>query len=215
MKLIEELQKYLQEAKAKPDFMDVDKDGDKTEPFKKAVKDKEVDEAAKPDYLDMDGDGDKKEPMKKAVKDKELEEANVTGNLDGGEGPVKTPHAFGKSEDENDNAEVFDYKKSKSSEKHFESMYKKMISTMEDLHEISYRDYKKDPTSTPQQKVNRGIMEVNKMLGEMEKIVNNNLRLKTEMGVQSGHFWKATGRRFAKINERMLRVANRLKELSQ
>lgn len=26
---------------------------------------------AKPDYLDMDGDGDKKEPMKKAVKDKE------------------------------------------------------------------------------------------------------------------------------------------------
>jgi len=86
---------------------------------------------------------------------------------------------------------------------------------MEDLHEVSYRDFKKDPTSTPQQKVNRGIMEVNKMLSEMEKIVNNNLRLKTEMGVQSGHFWKATGNRFAKINERMLRVAHRLKELSQ
>jgi len=28
-------------------------------------------EAAKPDYIDIDGDGDKKEPMKKAVKDKE------------------------------------------------------------------------------------------------------------------------------------------------
>ena len=26
---------------------------------------------AKPDYIDIDGDGDKKEPMKKAVKDKE------------------------------------------------------------------------------------------------------------------------------------------------
>ena len=57
-------------------------------------------------------------------------------------------------------------------------------------------------------------MEVNKMLGNMEKIVNNNLRLKTEMGVQSGHFWKSTGKRFAKINERMLRIAHRLKELS-
>ena len=83
------------------------------------------------------------------------------------------------------------------------------------MNETSYRDFKKDPTSTPQQKVNRGIMEVNKMLGQMERIVNNNLRLKTEMGVQSDHFWKATGKRFSKINERMIRIANRLKELSQ
>ena len=30
-------------------------------------------EAAKPDFLDMDKDGDKKEPMKKAVKDKDEE----------------------------------------------------------------------------------------------------------------------------------------------
>ena len=122
--------------------------------------------------------------------------------------------AIGK-EDEKNNAEVFDYKKSSASQRHFESAYKKMMTTMEGLNEVSYRDFKKDPTSTPQQKVNRGIMEVNRMLAEMEKIVTNNLRLKTEMGVQSGHFWKATGRRFAKINERMLRVANRLKELSQ
>jgi hypothetical protein len=171
-------------------------------------------EKSKPDYLDIDGDGDKKEPMKKAAKDEELDEANVTGNMDGGEGPVKTPHAFGRKEDEKDNAEVFDYKKTKTADKHFESTYKKMMATMEELQEVSYRDYKKDPTSTPQQKVNRGIMEVNKMLAEMEKIVTNNLRLKTEMGVQSGHFWKATGKRFAKINERMLRVAHRLKELS-
>ena len=90
-----------------------------------------------------------------------------------------------------------------------------MIHETGQLNETSYRDYKKDPTSTPQQKVNRGIMEVNKMLGNMEKVVNNNLRLKTEMGVQSDHFWKATGSRFAKINERMVRIANRLKELSQ
>ena len=59
--------------KAKPDFLDKDKDGDKKEPFKKAVKDagKKVEEAkkAKPDFLDKDKDGDKKEPFKKAVKD--------------------------------------------------------------------------------------------------------------------------------------------------
>jgi hypothetical protein len=78
---------------AKPDFLDLDKDGDKKEPMKKAVADKggdkkagkkgmtdkqakyfgkkeSVEEASKPDFLDMDKDGDKKEPMKKAVKDK-------------------------------------------------------------------------------------------------------------------------------------------------
>ena len=171
------------------------------------------------DDIDNDGDVDKsdsylknrRKTVSKAIKNEDLDEANVTGNVDG----FETPHAFGKKEDENDNAEVFDYKKSGISDKHFESTYKRMMKELEALNEVSYRDYKKDPTSTPQQKVNRGINEVNKMLGAMEKIVNNNLRLKTEMGVQSNHFWKSTGKRFAKINERMTRIANRLKELSQ
>ena len=57
-------------AGAKPDFLDMDKDGDKKEPMKKAVADKKVKEGKKPDFLDMDKDGDKKEPMKKAVADK-------------------------------------------------------------------------------------------------------------------------------------------------
>jgi len=72
---------------AKPDFLDMDKDGDKKEPMKKAVADKKaapkkgvnpfakVKEGAKPDFLDMDKDGNKKEPMKKAVADKKIKEA--------------------------------------------------------------------------------------------------------------------------------------------
>ena len=181
------------------------------------MKRKPMMKGSKPDFLDLDGDGNKKEPMKKAAKDKEedLDEGNVTSNLDGGEGPPKTPYAFGKKEDEKDNAEKLGMKKIATTDRHFESAYKKMMATMEGLNEISYRDFKKDPTSTPQQKVNRGIMEVNKMLAEMEKIVHNNLRLKTEMGVQSNHFWQTTGKRFLKINERMIRIANKLKELSQ
>jgi hypothetical protein len=45
---------------------------------KKADKKKKMEEGAKPDFLDMDKDGDKKEPMKKAVKDKEVKEAFPT-----------------------------------------------------------------------------------------------------------------------------------------
>ena len=83
--------KHVKKAKgSKPDFLDMDKDGDKKEPMKKAVadkkagpkkgvnpfakKDEKVKEGAKPDFLDMDDDGDKKEPMKKAVKDKKVSE---------------------------------------------------------------------------------------------------------------------------------------------
>ena len=146
------------------------------------------------------------------TEDDELDEANVTANIDGGEGPPKTPFAFGDDSEKSKKKQKKNATNSTGFAMVKDSMYKKMMNLM---NETSYRDYKKDPTSTPQQKVNRGIAEVNKMLGAMEKIVANNIRLKTEMGVNSSHFWKSTGNRFAKINERMTRIANRLKELSQ
>lgn len=75
VKLLKEIAPHRQKAVkegAKPDFMDVDKDGDKKESMKKALQDKKtkVKEAAKPDFLDVDKDGDKKETMKKALQDK-------------------------------------------------------------------------------------------------------------------------------------------------
>ena len=42
--------------------------------FKKLRAGKKVKEGAKPDFLDFDKDGDKKEPMKKAIKDKKVKE---------------------------------------------------------------------------------------------------------------------------------------------
>jgi len=80
---IDEMQEFYEIAKqrkeermeaknSKPDFLDLDGDGNKKESMKKAAKDKEeTKEGAKPDFLDLDGDGDKEESMKKASKDKE------------------------------------------------------------------------------------------------------------------------------------------------
>ena len=154
----------------------------------------------------------------------EIAEANVTANLDGGAGPMRTPRAFGRKEDERGSAEKLGMKKSKKTNKHFRKMesrlsYKTMMAEMYGVGEVnesvSYRDYKKDPKASPQQKVNKGIAEINTMLAEIERMVQNNVRLKQEMGVNSSHFWKATGKRFAKINERMTRISNRLRELSK
>ena len=152
--------------------------------------------------------------------EEELDEMSTTASVPG----YQTPYAFTGKKDKYEkrrkkSAETStDNKIAKKTKKHTatnESAFKRIMNQMNGLNEIAYRDYKKDPTSTPQQKVNRGIMQINKMLGEMERVVNNNIKLKTEMGVQSNHFWKATGKRFSKINERMIRIANRLKELSQ
>lgn len=97
------------------------------------------------------------------------------------------------------------------------SSYKSMMSEMYGVQNeaVSYRDYKRDETASPAHKVNKGIQEVNAMLAEIEKIVHNNIRLKTEMGVNSSQFWKKTSGRINKINERIVRISNKLKELSK
>ena len=79
--------------------------------------------------------------------------------------------------------------------------------------EASYRDYKRDDSMKAHQKVNNSIKEINRLMWEITKIVNQNSKLKTEMGVHNGQYWKSTQRRFGKISERMLKVARQLKEL--
>ncbi len=150
----------------------------------------------------------------------ELDETNVTANLDGGEGPPKTPFAFSGDRDidkekEEDNAEnSTGYKIVKKAPKKIfvgnmgESLYKKT------MNELTYKDYKRDESSTPKKKVNIAIKEINRKLYEIERIVKQNNKLKTEMGVSSDGYWKSTKSRFNKIGERMLYIGRQLKELA-
>jgi hypothetical protein len=49
---------------------------------------------------------------------------------------------------------------------------------------------------------------------EIERLVNQNLKLKKEMRVNNNEFWKSTQGRMYKISERLIRIANQLKELN-
>jgi methyl-accepting chemotaxis protein len=82
------------------------------------------------------------------------------------------------------------------------------------IKEIAYNDYKKDPVATPKQKINSSINYINKGLKEIEKVVNHNVRLKQEMGVDNNIYWKSSRENLAKISERLLRVSKQLKELA-
>ena len=80
-----------------------------------------------------------KEIIRELIK-KELEESSVTGNIDGGEGPPKTPYAFGKNR-----------KKDKKKEDEISTNstgYTK-------VNEGKYHDYRNDDTMTPKQKIGR------------------------------------------------------------
>lgn len=156
---------------------------------------------------------------KDTLQEEDIDEANVTGNMDGGAGPIKTPNAFAKSEDEDDldtdHIEVLGYKKAKKSKMNTESKtMKKLEDKLERIIEATYRDYKKDDSMKAHQKVNKSIKEINRMMYEVEKIVNQNTKLKSEMGVSNEQYWQSTQKRFSKISERMLKVARSLKELS-
>lgn len=145
----------------------------------------------------------------------DMNEANVTGNLDGGAGPPRTPYAFRKAgDDEKDEPKSYGYTKAKKT-----NLYTKKLESFENkmerkINEISYKDYKRDESMKDYQKINDSIKKINSMMFKMERIVNQNVKLKKESGVNNGQYWKSTQNRFEKISERMITVAQRLKELS-
>ena len=149
----------------------------------------------------------------------ELEEMSVTGNLDGGEGPPKTPFAFGKGRNM-DKKKTKDISTSSTGftkvDEQPKTIYKGNIgeSTCKKvMSEMNYRDYKKDESMNAKQKVNNSIKEVNRKLYEIERIIHQNNKLKTEMGVTSESYWKSTRAKFGKISERMVRVGHAMRTL--
>ena len=83
-----------------------------------------------------------------------------------------------------------------------------------DLNEVSYSDFKRNTESSPRQKIAKGISQVGKMIKEIEKIVNHNFRLKTELDMNSGTFMKSTNKRIHELGARLKQIENKLREFS-
>ena len=97
--------------------------------------------------------------------EEEIEEISVTG---GGEA-YNTKYAFGDLDDED--VEKSGYKKVKESK--FKTFAKASF-----LNEISYKDYKNNSDFSAKQKVNKSIKEVSSKLFRIERIINQNIKLK-------------------------------------
>jgi len=127
----------------------------------------------------------------------ELDEASVTGAIDGGEGPPRTPYAFsgGRKKDKD--------KKKKITQA---AGYSKVT-------EGKYHDYRNDETKTPKQKIGRSMREVRDSLSQLEGLVKMNVRLKNELNVNSQSYWKNTHKALHKISERLVKLANKVGQL--
>ena len=131
--------------------------------------------------------------------EEEIEEISVTG---GGEA-YNTKYAFGDLDDED--IEKSGYKKVKESK--FKTFAKASF-----LNEISYKDYKNNSDFWAKQKVNKSIKEVSSKLFRIERIINQNIKLKTEEGIDNKQYWKSTRKNLYKISERMMRISEKLRK---
>ena len=82
------------------------------------------------------------------------------------------------------------------------------------MDEVSYRDFKRNTESSPRQKIAKGISQVGNMIKEIEKIINHNFRLKTELDMNSGTFMKSTNKRIHELGAHLKRLENKLREFS-
>ena len=190
----EKSKKYNEEAK--PDFLDLDKDGDKEEPMKQAA-------AQANEATDQEVENEKEilklKQQQAALDEDELDEQNVTGNLDGGAGPPRTPYAFGKKKRKYTYASVS------------EAMDQKYAAMIESYSKFATGN----PKLTPSQTVNGTIKEVAKKLQEIEQLVRYTSRLKTESGIAGSSYGKSTHSALRKISERLLKISERVRSLGE
>jgi len=103
--------------------------------------------------------------------------------------------------------------------KHYETLLKaekalvqlmQLFKTKEMLGEGRYHDWRNDESMTPKQKIGVSVREVRDALNELDKRIKMNLRLKTELNVDSRSYWKNTHKALNKISERLVKLANKV-----
>ena len=162
------------------------------------------------EYKDAGGGWRKEEgtePLDTVDEYDEVDEMNTTASA-GGE--YQTPYAFASKKKKKKNMIPKYYEPAI-----VEQLLSRMSDTIKKLDEISYKDFKNDPSSTFKQKINTGIKEVSKQLYEIESTVNRLSKLKTEIGADQQIFLKQTFQRFNKISERLLRLENKIREIGK
>jgi hypothetical protein len=134
-----------------------------------------------------------KERIRSMIREKMMKEMNVTGNVAG----YQTPYAFDKPGSEK--------KKAKQQAD---------LTGYTPVNENRWLELKNEEVPA-NVKINRGISNINKQLAEMEKFLNWYGRLKQENGVTNETFWKRTNKNIYSIKERLMKLEQKIRKISE
>jgi hypothetical protein len=124
-------------------------------------------------------------------------------------GPYNTPYSFGKPENEKKKGKRFaDLTGYTNVDENIASKYSVVVT------ENRWVELKRED-STPTQKIGKGISNINKQLAEMEKFLNWYGRIKLESGISNENFWKRTNTNIYKIKERLIKLEQHIRKISQ
>ena len=132
--------------------------------------------------------------------EEELDEHNTTANADG----YQTPFAFsgkGKKDRRKQIAKQGGYKVVG------EAKVKRPVNRWLEL--------KNDQSRSPNQKLAMGLKELKYQLAEVEKFFNWYNKIKTMNELSKDTYWKRTNRHIYNVKERLINIANSIKELDQ
>ena len=144
--------------------------------------------------------------LREIEEESNIHEMNTTGNIEG----YQTPYAFSDKDEEDhkddikSRAEVFDYKTTEN-----EKTNTVKLNEGKSLFHV-FRDH---PDLSPEQKVGVTIREINKLINEMDKLVNVSARYKAETKLTNNKMWKTTNRYILKLDEKLKRISSKIREL--
>lgn len=128
-----------------------------------------------------------------------IREMNTTSNVQG----YMTPKAFSKPGNEK-----------KKGKKQAALTGYSVVNEVKQLAENRWLELKKEETPA-RAKIGRGISNINKQLNEMERFLNWYSRLKQENGMSNQDFWKRTNHNIYKIKERLIKLEQQLRKISE
>lgn len=147
--------------------------------------------------------------LKRYIKEQSKKIKNE-GSTTAGVPGYQTPAAFTGNEG-GEGAESFDYEDDQFA---YSEKAPKTHKHSIKLHEVSYKAFKQDGTVSEIQKVNKRILEVNKMLREISRSLDHSIKLKQESAMDNSIYWKRTNEAILKINERLAEVGKKARKLA-
>lgn len=152
--------------------------------------------------------GNQLDEVKKFIK--KVKKIRQEGSTTAGVPGYNTPKAFSGEEGGEGASNVKQITKSSG----YNIKAKKTRNHSVDLHEVSYRDFKMDDSRTTVKKVNESIIEINRKLREIHRLITHSSKLKSEASLDDSKLWKKTNEALLKISDRMSEIAQKTRKFA-